>query len=216
MSRLRLLPALLTSCALVLVPASAQAHDELTGSDPQDGATVEADELDELTLSFSGEIAQVGAAVTVTGPDGGSVLDGEPEADGTEVTQDLVDDLGDGDYAVAWRVTSEDGHPISGEFGFTVTGGTEEEQDTAPAPTDETEDATGTVEPEPTATETETEAEATTPEETADATSEDGQTSDAATADTSSGLPVWAWVLLAAGGVGVLVLMAATWQRQRR
>ncbi|KUG58388.1 hypothetical protein AVL62_10770 [Serinicoccus chungangensis] len=220
MSPTRRSAALLAALALVALPLPAQAHDELTGSDPEDGATVEAGDLDELTMTFSGEIAQVGAAVTVTDPDGGSALEGEPEVEGTEMTQDLVDDLADGDYAVAWRVTSEDGHPISGEFGFSVTGGEDEaEQDTAeaPAPTEETEEASGSQEAEASASPTETEetAEETTQESSPEATSQDGETSDASTAD-SSGLPVWAWVLLAAGGVGVLALMVATWQRGRR
>ncbi|GAA4867838.1 hypothetical protein GCM10025788_01140 [Serinicoccus chungangensis] len=210
--------ALLAALALVALPLPAQAHDELTGSDPEDGATVEAGELDELTLTFSGAVAEVGAAVSVTDPDGGSALDGEPEVEGTEVTQDLVDDLADGDYAVAWRVTSEDGHPISGEFGFTVTGGDEEdteEASPAPTPSEEPQEETSE-EAEPTESSTGQEADETTPEQTDDAASEDATSADSATTGASSGLPVWAWVLLAAGGVGVLALMAATWQRGRR
>ncbi|WP_298752305.1 copper resistance protein CopC [uncultured Serinicoccus sp.] len=217
MSSTRRSTALLAALALVALPLPAQAHDELTGSDPEDGATVEAGELDEVTMTFSGQIAEVGAAVTVTDPDGGSALEGEPEVEGTEVTQDLVDDLADGDYAVAWRVTSEDGHPISGEFGFTVTGGEEVTEEASPAPTpseEPTEETSQEAQPEESSTEPE--AEETTPEQEQATDSEESATADSSTAEASSGLPVWAWVLLAAGGVAVLALMAATWARGRR
>src|SRR5699024_10824890 len=38
-----------------------------------------------------------------------------------EVSHPLADDLPAGEYSVDWRVVSADGHPISGEFTFTVT-----------------------------------------------------------------------------------------------
>lgn len=224
MTRLPRIPlALLITGALVLSPGVAQAHDELTGSEPVDGATAEAPE--EVTLTYSGQIATVGATVQVTDEDGQEVTDGDPEVEGTSVVQDLVDDLPDGEYAVAWRVTSEDGHPISGEFGFAVTGSqeqaTEEEtsaaETSAPAPTEET-GAAETTEPEPTteeATEEATEgAEAeTTTEETPEAT--DAAT-EASTESDSGGLPLWAWAFIVAAVLGLGAALAMSWSRARR
>ena len=93
----RLAPTLLACLALALTPTAALAHDELTGTAPQDGATVEAGDLEDLTLTFSGEIADVGAAVAVTAPDCSSVLEGEPVVEGPEVTveanPDTVDEV---------------------------------------------------------------------------------------------------------------------------
>jgi len=82
------LVALVSAVLLVLAPA-AQAHDQLLESSPADGATLEtAPEAIELT--FSGEIAQVGAQVAVTGGDVESPLDGAPRTEGVMLVQDLV------------------------------------------------------------------------------------------------------------------------------
>ncbi|PZU47186.1 MAG: copper resistance protein CopC [Arsenicicoccus sp.] len=230
MSSRRLAPTLLVSLGLVLAPASAQAHDELTGTAPQDGASVEAGDLEDLTLTFSGEIADVGAAVAVTAPDGSSVLEGEPVVEGPEVTQDLVDDLGDGEYAVAWRVTSEDGHPISGEFGFTVTGAAQE--DPAEESTSDAGAAEETTEAEESAAEATSETDPTDEEPVEEPSPEPTSEDDAAGQDTAdeetagasadasaqepSGIPPWAWALVAVGAAGLLVLLGRTWSRSHR
>ncbi len=96
----------------------ATAHDELTGTEPAVGATVEVPP-DQVQMDFSGDIASVGSFVTVTGPLG-TVTDGAPKVEGTAVVQPLMADAPPGNYAVVWRVTSQDGHPISGEFDYTV------------------------------------------------------------------------------------------------
>jgi methionine-rich copper-binding protein CopC len=229
MTRLPRIPlALLITGALVLSPGVAQAHDELTGSEPVDGATAEAPE--EVTLTYSGQIATVGATVQVTDEDGQEVTDGDPEVEGTSVVQDLVDDLPDGEYAVAWRVTSQDGHPISGEFGFAVTGSQEQateeetsaEETSAPAPTEET-GAAETTEPETTEPET-TEPEPTTEEATEDAdaqaTAEDtpeatDAATEASTESDSGGLPFWAWAFIVAAVLGLGAALAMSWSRAR-
>lgn len=224
MTRLPRIPlALLITGALVLSPGVAQAHDELTGSEPVDGATAEAPE--EVTLTYSGQIATVGATVQVTDEDGQEVTDGDPEVEGTNVVQDLVDDLPDGEYAVAWRVTSQDGHPISGEFGFAVTGSQEQateeetsaEETSAPAPTEEI-GAAETTEPEPT---TEEATEEMTEGADAQATAEDtpeatDAATEASTESDSGGLPFWAWALIVAAVLGLGAALAMSWSRARR
>jgi len=111
-----------TAMSAVLLVAGpvplAAAHDELTGTEPADGTTVGAAPT-QVRMEFSGEIASVGSFVTVTGPLG-TVTDGTPQIEGTDVVQPLVADTPPGEYAVVWRVTSQDGHPISGEFDYTV------------------------------------------------------------------------------------------------
>lgn len=108
-------------CAATILAGSAgtaSAHDELTGTTPQDGAETTQD-VQEVRLEFSGSIADVGSVVEVSGP-GGDATQGEPEVDGSVVVQPLAPDPDPGDYTVRWRVTSQDGHPISGEFGYTL------------------------------------------------------------------------------------------------
>ena len=203
--------ALLLTALLVVVPVgTATAHDQLIGTDPEDGSAVEAP--DDIRLTFSGAIGDLGAQVAVTDAAGRSVVEGDPQVDGAVVEQDLVDDLAGGDYAVVWRVTSEDGHPISGELGFTVVEDEDEDEDDSDEATEAStpDDATGSDDD---ATESATSA-------AADATAT-GSTDDADVtagpdeAVGAGGLPVWAWALVALGAVGVLGLLARTWSRGR-
>lgn len=220
MLRSRRLPLTLAlSVALVSTPVAALAHDELTGTDPEDGTTAEAPE--DLTLSFSGAISEVGAAVQVTGPDGESASDGDPEVDGSTVVQDLADDLPDGDYEVVWRVTSEDGHPIAGELAFSVTGGAAEteDDDDDTAADEETDDAVAA--PAPSESEEEP-----TDEQSADASDEAAEeqtapteesTDDSSEASTAgpSGLPGWAWAFVGVSALALIVALGVMWRRGR-
>ena len=116
--------ALATSVVLLgLGVPAASAHDALTGSTPADGAST-ATAPAEVSLEFSGVVQELGAEVAVTGPDGADAAQGAAEVVGTTLTQPLAEDLPAGTYAVAWRVTSADGHPISGTLSFTIAGDT--------------------------------------------------------------------------------------------
>src|SRR5699024_3861234 len=110
-----LLGAAMSVCACA--PA-ASAHDQLVSSNPEDGA-----ELDQqpkwLEMTFSGEIQEVGSEVTVV-VDGKDVSAGELTVEGKKLEVALPDDLKPGDYKVTWRVVSQDGHPISGDYAFTI------------------------------------------------------------------------------------------------
>jgi copper resistance protein C len=191
--------------ALLVVPAGpASAHDQLIGSDPEDGSTVGAP--DSIELTFSGAIGDLGAQVAVTDAAGRSVVEGDPDVQGAVVEQDLVEDLAAGAYAVVWRVTSEDGHPISGEFAFTVEAGEDSATDEA------TSGASGTSEEATTdATPAATDGAAT------DGAATDGAdvTADPAEAQGEAGLPVWAWVVMGLAAAGLLGLLARTWARGR-
>ena len=103
------------------VPA-ASAHDALVAATPADGATAAAAPT-EIALEFSGVVQELGAEAAVTGPQGGAVAQGAAEVAGTTLAQPLAPGLAAGTYSVAWRVTSADGHPLSGTTTFTVTGG---------------------------------------------------------------------------------------------
>ena len=101
---------------------SAAAHDAIAAAAPADGAAVETAPAD-VVLEFTGVVQELGARVEVTGPDGTAVPTGDPEVVDRTVTQALAPDLPAGAYSVDWRVTSADGHPISGTTSFTVTTG---------------------------------------------------------------------------------------------
>lgn len=126
--------AVLTLCGLA---APAAAHDELTGTTPADGASVDVPPA-AVELTFTEPPLALGSQVQVTGPDGEVVNAGDPQIVDTVVSQPLASGLPAGDYTIAWRVTSSDGHPISGELAFTATAGAAEPEESAtpePEPT---------------------------------------------------------------------------------
>jgi copper resistance protein C len=57
----------------------------------------------------------------VTTSAGTSVARGPATVLGGKVTQPLSSGLASGAYRVAYRVTSDDGHPVTGQSGFTLT-----------------------------------------------------------------------------------------------
>ncbi|WP_454050673.1 copper resistance CopC family protein [Cellulomonas sp. Marseille-Q8402] len=151
------LAALLVALAAVLVTAPrASAHNALVGTDPADGSTV-ATPPTHVTLTFDQPAQALGTEIVVLGPDGATVSTGAPELVDDTVAQALVADLPAGAYTVEWRVTSADGHPLSGELAFTAAEGTAPALPTAPEtiePTAEPSMTTQAVEPSPEATTT--------------------------------------------------------------
>jgi len=113
-----LLALLIAALASLAVPALAAAHAELTGTTPANEATID-EHPSEVTLDFSENVTTAFGAIKAYGPDGSRVNDGEATADGDVVTVP-IDSEQAGSYAVSWRVTSADGHPISGAFVFHV------------------------------------------------------------------------------------------------
>ncbi|MFB9962094.1 copper resistance CopC family protein [Sinosporangium siamense] len=113
------LAALISALFLVtLLAQPAAAHDRLKSSDPAKDAVVSG--VDKVTLEFTATTSH--QVVVVRGADGTTHQQGRPEADGTEVTQALKGTLPPGDYTIAFRVVSSDGHPIDGEIPFKVKG----------------------------------------------------------------------------------------------
>lgn len=150
-SLLTTVAALVLGAGLTLAVASpAQAHDELVSSYPEADSTVPGSPA-EITLSFSGELiaGMQSAAVEVIGPDGQNIATDAPAEDGTSITQHLTPDPPAGMFTVRWKVVSSDGHPISGEYTYTV-----EPTDAAPSTLAATPSAAPqTPVPSPTATE---------------------------------------------------------------
>ncbi|WP_424348098.1 copper resistance CopC family protein [Kocuria sp. CH-021] len=104
--------------ALGLAPAAA--HDEVLSTSPEQNAVLET-APEQIELSYSGEIMDIGHQVLVTGPDGQSVTEGPLERDGSQVVQPLAETGSEeGTYQVVWRVVSSDGHPIEGTYTYEV------------------------------------------------------------------------------------------------
>lgn len=110
-------------------PQTAAAHDSLVDSNPAADSAVETLPA-ELTLTFSAALigGEGSTEVVVTDADGHDVTDGEATLDGAMVVQPLAPEGAAGEYHVIWKVVSSDGHPTSGEFGFSVSTGTAGEE----------------------------------------------------------------------------------------
>jgi len=109
---------LLLTLGIVAAPA-AQAHDALVSTEPADGATVPVAPA-EVSLTFEEPAVAMGTEIEVTSPDGTVVSSGEPVLLDTTVSQAVEGDLPAGKYTVTWRVTSQDGHAVSGTYAFTA------------------------------------------------------------------------------------------------
>lgn len=109
---------LLVAVGLWLWAAPAVAHDSLVSSSPQESAQL-ARVPASVVLTFTEPALPLGTQVIVTGP-AGPVQQGAPVLVDNAVTQPLRGGAPAGNYTVDWRVTSADGHPISGSFRFSA------------------------------------------------------------------------------------------------
>lgn len=94
------------------------AHDHLVRTTPAEGVVVGVVPA-QMVLSFSEPALSVGSQVLVTGP-AGRVDEGPPALVDTTVTQAIRGGSPAGAYTVVWRVTSTDGHAITGSVHFTA------------------------------------------------------------------------------------------------
>ncbi|MEU1944858.1 copper resistance protein CopC [Streptomyces sp. NPDC020125] len=134
-----LLAALL--CALSVGASSASAHAALTSTDPADGSVVKTAPR-EVTLNFSEGVLLSGDSVRVLDPKGKRVDTGKTAHVGgksSTAAAGLHSGLPDGTYTVAWKAVSEDSHPVSGAFTFSIGAPS---KTTAKVPTGEASDST--------------------------------------------------------------------------
>ncbi|WP_144758504.1 copper resistance protein CopC [Curtobacterium sp. 9128] len=112
--------AVLVALTSVVVADRADAHSALVTSTPIDGQTV-TDPIERVDLTFSeAPLAGLDAGLRIEVRDaaGQDVSTGEVLVDGTTMSKAVEPE--DGAYTVLWRYVSPDGHPITGELGFTV------------------------------------------------------------------------------------------------
>jgi methionine-rich copper-binding protein CopC len=116
-----LLVTLVATLGTVLWAPVASAHDELLDLEPGNKVVVTTPPT-QVQLVFGAAALPVGTQIRVTGP-AGKVVSTGPVAistDGSTVVEKLTTGLADGVYRVDWRVTSADGHPVSGTYTFTL------------------------------------------------------------------------------------------------
>ena len=111
--------ALLGGGLLVAGAAPASAHATLVSVSPRDGTTLTSAPR-EVELVFDEPVSQRFTSVVITGPDGADVTGGPARVQGSHVSAPLTPGLGSGEYRVAFRVVSDDGHPVLGQSRFTL------------------------------------------------------------------------------------------------
>ena len=109
--------ALLILLGLAAGPASA--HDELSGSNPADNATVGV-VPQSVELTFSSVPSGIGAQVEVLDDAGENWAEGPVKIIDDTALQALRPGAPAGAYTVNWRVVSSDSHPIEGVLKFTA------------------------------------------------------------------------------------------------
>ena len=109
--------AVLALCMSLVVAPQALAHNVLIKTSPADGSTV-AHTPSKVVLTFDNPSIATGTALKITGPSG-DVTTGKPVLVNHTVSQAIRPGSPAGKYTVDWRVTSIDGHPVSGTFTFT-------------------------------------------------------------------------------------------------
>ena len=105
-------------CGWLAMASPASAHNVLRSTSPADRSTVSRVPA-QVVLTFDEPALAMGTAMIVTGPTG-QVQTGSARLVDNTVAQSIGPDAAAGTYTVQWRVTSADGHPISGSFGFTA------------------------------------------------------------------------------------------------
>ena len=120
--RFRALAGLALVLAAMCAAGPAQAHSYLLSSTPEEGST-----LTELPSEFS--VTAYDAMLDLSGDGSGFAIQVQDAAGGyygdgclsiVDATLSTGATLGEaGDYTLVWQFVSADGHPVSGEFGFT-------------------------------------------------------------------------------------------------
>ena len=102
----------------IMFSMQAFAHSYLSGSNPTDGE-VKTEQVQEITLHFDGKIME-GSFLDITTIDGNPIEVTNIEIGDGYLTGKVAEPLNNNDYKVNWSIISADGHPLEGNFSFTV------------------------------------------------------------------------------------------------
>ncbi|NMD71228.1 hypothetical protein HHO41_13055 [Bacillus sp. DNRA2] len=97
---------------------SAYAHTGLENSSPQNGEVIK-QELKQITLTFETKVEQ-GSTLELQNSTGEPVLVENIALSENEMVGSLKDPLKNGEYIVNWNIIGADGHPIEGQYTFSV------------------------------------------------------------------------------------------------
>lgn len=104
-------------CMFLSIPTIANAHTELSSSNPKEGQMV-TEELDEIVLDFAGAIEELSTMKLMK--DGEEVSLSQVQVQDKKMVGTPSAPLENGSYIIDWTIAGEDGHPISGKVSFSV------------------------------------------------------------------------------------------------
>ncbi|WP_274306921.1 copper resistance CopC family protein [Solibacillus daqui] len=107
----------LVATFLLFVPKT-YGHTYLDSTNPTDGATI-TEELQTIDLVYSGKIEE-GSIFKVLASDGSEMAMESFTINDDVLTGTLASPLPNDTYTVEWDSISQDGHPLSGSFSFTI------------------------------------------------------------------------------------------------
>ena len=116
---------ILVLCAVLLIssPTSAFAHGEMVRADPTANSRVISAPA-EVSIEFDGKLQVLGNAtinsITVKDDKGQVISEPTSIVNGMKITSKLTSLEVTGLISVSYRIVSEDGHPVEGEYSFTV------------------------------------------------------------------------------------------------
>ena len=136
--RHRLLPLVAALGALTVLPTHATAraplpHLALKRSEPAADSRLDR-APDRITLWFTARPQVAFTTIRIASATGAVAVDSIVADTGFAIRGRVTRPLPAGDYRVIWRTASADGHPISGEFAFSVAAGIGDTGSAAPAP----------------------------------------------------------------------------------
>ena len=113
----------LIATSLVLTSPWAEAHGQFVSSNPKSNSIVY--KIPKLIwVQFDGNLISIADKQTnflsVKNSKGKELSDGKPFVRGSKISVNLKDRSATGKLKVSWRVVSEDGHPVTSYFTFTV------------------------------------------------------------------------------------------------
>lgn len=105
----------------LLVSTSALGHADVVSTSPTADSEIDVAPAT-ISISFSEPVLEVGAAIVLADSSGSEIGVGEVTFEGATMSVSSPPDLAPGEYIVTWRASSNDGHVMTGEFGFTFNG----------------------------------------------------------------------------------------------
>ncbi len=115
-----LLTLVLISIFVMIFPSNLSAHTKLEKSSPQEGEVITT-QLHEITLQFNTDI-EILSTFTLIDENDREVSLEETQIKDRSMVRELNDSLvlANGEYTIRWKIVGKDGHPIEGEYRFSV------------------------------------------------------------------------------------------------